>query len=157
MNEDNAVADRLDLTAGLIRSAALVQDILAAASAEHGLTPQQSQLLCVVGDCPSSMVQLGALLRIGKSSMTGLVQRAELSGLVHRAPDPADGRSTLITLTEKGRRANTAFRATVGQRIDQIVATLPTAERHTLSVTLSTIVLEHQAPQTWPTKQKEHP
>lgn len=156
MDEVGAVAQRLDLTVGLIRSAALVQDILAAASGEHELTAQQAQLMCVVGEKPSSMMRLGALLRIGKSSMTGLVRRAEQAGLVQRAPDPDDGRSTLIMLTEKGRRANTAFRGTVGERIEQIIVTLPAEERNCLAVALSTIVLDHQAPETWPTEQEEH-
>ena len=112
--------------------------------------------MCVVGDEPSSMVRLGALLRVGKSSMTGLVHRAEQAGLVQRTPDPEDGRSTLILLTEKGRHANAAFRATVGERIEQIIATLPATERNHLTTALSTIVIDNQAPQTWPTEQEEH-
>jgi len=155
VDEVNVLPQQLDLTAGLIRSSALVQDILAAASAEHGLTPQQSQLMCVVGDTPSSMVRLGALLRIGKSSMTGLVHRAEQAGLIQRAPDPGDGRSTLIMLTAEGRRANSAFRATVGERIEHIIATLSAAERSNLTAALSRVALTNQAPQTWPTEQED--
>lgn len=155
MNEDGLGVRSLDLTAGLIRSAALVQDILASASAEHGLTPQQSQLMCVVGDEPSTMVRLGGLLRIGKSSTTGLVHRAEQAGLVRRAPDPDDGRSTLITLTAEGKRANTAFRATVSERIGQILVGLPSTDRSSLTEALSKIVLTNEAPQTWPTQRKE--
>lgn len=157
MGEVAPEAQGLDLIAGLIRSAALVQDILAAASAEHGLTSQQSQLMCVVGEEPSSMMRLGELMRISKSSVTGLVQRAEQSGLVQRAPDPGDGRSTLTMLTEKGRRANAAFRGTVGQRLETIVETLPTEERSSLTAALSRIVVTHHAPQTWPPNGKEHP
>lgn len=150
MPEVGTVTEQLDLTGGLIRTAALVHDVLAAASAEHGLTPQQSQLMCVVGDAPSSMVHLGAQLRIGKSSMTGLVHRAEQAGLVQRAPAPHDGRSTLITLTHEGRDANAAYRATVGARIAQIVSSLAPAERTVLEAALSKIVLSNHAPDTWP-------
>jgi hypothetical protein len=57
----HATTLHLDITAGLIRSAALIQDIHASVSAEHGLTPQHAQLMCVVGDQPSSMVQLARI------------------------------------------------------------------------------------------------
>ena len=155
MDPDTAATPHHDLIAALIRSTALIQDTCATASSEHGLTPQQAQLMCVVGDKPSSMVRLGALLRVGKSSMTGLIQRAEEAGLVRRAPDPEDGRSTLIELTEAGRRANTAFRATVGERITRMIGTLPPDEQKALSMALSTIVTNNDAPQTWP-PEEEH-
>lgn len=160
MGEVTDGASRLDLTTGLIRSSALVQGVLATASAEHELTAQQAQLMCVVGDSPSSMMRLSTVLGVGKSSMTGLVHRAEQAGLVHRAPDPDDARSTLIMLTETGRQANAAYRATVGRRIEQIVATLPKTEREALAAALSTIVRTQRAPETWPTApttEKEHP
>lgn len=152
MDTESTTKQHLDLTAGLIRSAALIQDICAAASRDHGLTPQQAQLMCVVGDKPSSMVRLGALLRTEKSSMTGLVHRAEQAGLVQRAPDPGDGRSSLITLTAEGRRANSAFREAVGERIEHIITTLSAEERSSLTSALSTIVLDNEAPDTWPTE-----
>lgn len=154
---DITATQRLDPIEGLIRSAVLIQDTCATASSEHGLTPQQAQLMCVVGDQPASMVRLGELLRVGRSSMTGLVHRAEQAGLVRRAPDPEDGRSTLIMLTEQGRRANTAFRATVGERIERILATLPATERDHLTTALSMIVIDNHAPETWPPEQEEHP
>lgn len=150
MGAVSATTGLLDITAGLIRSAALIHDVHAAVSAEHGLTPQQAQLMCVVGDQPSSMVRLGALLRIGKSSMTGLVDRAERVGLVQRVPSPGDGRSFLIEPTPLGRRTNEEFRAAVGQRLDEVMATLTAQERDSLAAVLTKIVLDNQAPQTWP-------
>lgn len=150
MGAVNAMSQRLDVTAGLIRSAALIQDVHAAASVEHGLTAQQAQLMCVVGDEPSSMVRLGSLLRIGKSSMTGLVDRAERAGLVRRVPDPGDGRSYLIAPTPDGRRTNESFRRAVGERIDELIESLTEQERDSLAVVLSKVVLDNEAPETWP-------
>ena len=150
MDAVSATTGSLDVTAGLIRSAALIHDVHAAVSGEHGLTPQQAQLMCVVGDQPSSMVQLGALLRIGKSSMTGLVDRAERAGLVQRVPAPDDGRSFLIEPTPAGRRTNEEFRRAVGLRLDEVLGTLTAQERDSLAAILSKIVLDNQAPQTWP-------
>lgn len=104
----------------------------------------------MVSDQPSSMVQLGALLRIGKSSMTGLVDHAERAGLVQRVPAPDDRRSFLIAPTSLGHRTNEAFRAAVGQRLDEVMATLTAQERDSLAAVLSKIVLDNQAPETWP-------
>lgn len=90
------------------------------------------------------------MLRIGKSSMTGLVDRAERVGLVQRAPAPDDGRSFLIEPTPLGRSKNEEFRRAVGQRLDEVMATLTEHERDSLTAILSKIVLDNQAPQTWP-------
>lgn len=153
MSAVSVVSQRLDVTAGLIRSAALVQDVCAMASVERGLTPHQAQLLCVVGDQPSSMMRLGSLLRVGKSAMTGLVDRAERAGLVVRVPDPNDGRSRLIALTPQGRRANESFRRAVGERIDEVIGSLTSQERDSLAAVLSKVVLDNEAPETWPEEQ----
>jgi len=82
--------------------------------------------------------------------MTGLVDRAERVGLVQRVPAPDDGRSFLIEPTPLGRRTNEELRRAVGQRLDEVMATLTVQERDSLAAVLSKIVLDNQAPQTWP-------
>jgi DNA-binding MarR family transcriptional regulator len=44
-------------------------------------------------------------------SMSATVAVLEAEGLVHRAPDPTDGRRMLLTLTDTGRAARTQARA----------------------------------------------
>jgi DNA-binding MarR family transcriptional regulator len=150
MTAREATTERLDLTAGLIRSAALIYDTYARVSSQHGLTPQRAQLLCVVGDQPSNMVRLCALLRIGKSSMTGLVDRAERAGLIARVHDPNDGRAFVIDLTPAGRSAAEVFRRAVTDEIDAIISALTADERDALAKALSKVVLNNKAPDTWP-------
>ena len=51
-------------------------------------------------------LQMGELARrsgLSKQTMTSLVRRVERAGLVEAGPDPADGRATLIFLTERAR------------------------------------------------------
>jgi DNA-binding MarR family transcriptional regulator len=51
-------------------------------------------------------LQLGELARrshLSKQTMTTLVRRVEGAGLVERAPDPRDGRATLVSLTPRAR------------------------------------------------------
>jgi DNA-binding MarR family transcriptional regulator len=43
-------------------------------------------------------------LQVHPTSITNAVDRLELAGLVRRSPHPTDGRSSLIAVTEKGRR-----------------------------------------------------
>lgn len=47
--------------------------------------------------------ELNEFVLLHQSALSRLVERLELRGLVERSPDPADGRGTLITLTERGR------------------------------------------------------
>ena len=87
-----------------MRSAFLVNAVYAQSGREHGLTPQQGQLLCVLMLRPYGMSDLGATLGLAKSSLTGLVDRTERNGLVRREPDPRDTRAVQVALTRRGGR-----------------------------------------------------
>lgn len=50
-----------------------------------------------------NMSGLARALDLGAPSLTGLVDRMAKSGLVRRVPDPEDGRSSLVVLTDQGR------------------------------------------------------
>ncbi|MET7288220.1 MarR family transcriptional regulator [Streptomyces sp. NPDC005573] len=47
---------------------------------------------------------LAAYIGVGKATMSRQLRALEELGLVARAPDPADGRAWLVTLTDEGRR-----------------------------------------------------
>lgn len=142
----------LPLTAALVRAAGLVMDVGARAAAEHEVTTQHAQMLCVVGCRPLSMAQLGSALRITKSSTSGLVDRAEEGGLVRRSADLDDRRSQLVMVTDRGAQVGQAYRDTVAKGIEVLVADIPDAEREALRTVLSRIVLDHQARNTWPSE-----
>lgn len=147
----------LHLTAALVRCAGLVMDVGARVAASYDVTPQHAQLLCIVAWRPVSMAQLGTALRITKSSTSGLVDRAEEAGLVHRAVDPADRRSQLVVLTDRGARVGQAYRDAVSSGIDELIADLPDPDREALRALTSRIVLAHQARNTWPSPSDETP
>jgi DNA-binding MarR family transcriptional regulator len=48
--------------------------------------------------------QLNTTLAITSGGLTKTIQRLEREGFVSRAPDPEDGRGTLVSLTKKGER-----------------------------------------------------
>ncbi len=60
-------------------------------------------LLAVPTEGGVAMSALARLLDLGAPSLTGLVDRMTKSGLVRRVPDPEDGRSALVELTDEGR------------------------------------------------------
>jgi len=72
------------------------------------VTPQQHQLLLGIegfsGRGTVRVSELAEFLQERHHSVVGLVERAELSGLVRRTQDAADRRVVNVTLTAKGRR-----------------------------------------------------
>ena len=67
---------------------------------EHDLSIIQTRLLGVLRDRRPTMNELARLLELDKSSITGLVDRAERRGLVERVPSTADRRAVLVGLTD---------------------------------------------------------
>lgn len=80
-----------------------------ASSAEHvrglGLTPAQFDVIATLGNTPGmTPTQLTRKTLITKGTLTGVVDRLVVKGLVSRLAHEADGRSLLVTLTRKGER-----------------------------------------------------
>ena len=71
--------------------------------------------------------------RVAQPSMTGLVQRLESEGWVRRAPDPVDGRATLVSLTDDGLAALGAYRGAAAERVRPHLAALSDFDRATLA------------------------
>ena len=69
-----------------------------------GLThPQYLVMLALWQHGPLSVKRLSELLQLDPGTLSPLVKRLELAGLVRRDRDPRDERSLAIALTEKGR------------------------------------------------------
>jgi DNA-binding MarR family transcriptional regulator len=137
---------QIGIVAALVRSAFLVNAVYAESGREHGLTPQQGQLLCVLMAHPYGMSELGAVLGLAKSSLTGLVDRTERNGLVRREPNPQDTRAVRVALTPRGSRLAEEFYAETCRRIDRLPAGLSAAERGTLASLLGRVVLDNEVP-----------
>jgi len=89
----------------LFRTSIGVTRMLAMRGAELGLSmPQARTLLVLRRSAPRSMGDLAASLPIDPSSMTGLIDRLESSGLVERVPVPEDRRIRGVILTQSGAR-----------------------------------------------------
>ncbi len=74
-----------------------------------GLTPQQHQALLAIRGTPGreavAVNDIAAHLLIRHNTAVELVDRLAEAHWVHRLPDPADGRRTLVALTPQGEKA----------------------------------------------------
>jgi len=136
----------MGLVTALVRTTFLVNAVYAESAREHGLTPQQGQLLCVLMGTPYVMGELGAVLGLAKSSLTGLVDRTERNGLVRREPHPEDSRAVRVALTEQGHRLAEEFYAATCRRVDKLPMSFTAAERETMAGLLGRIVSDNEVP-----------
>lgn len=72
---------------------------------------------------------IAATLAMGKSSLTGLIDRLCEKGLVRRAPADHDGRVTLISLEPAGAKAVKALVPHVGQQNAALLAPFSSQEQ----------------------------
>ncbi|TYB44846.1 MarR family winged helix-turn-helix transcriptional regulator [Actinomadura chibensis] len=130
----------------LVRGAFLVNAVYAESAREHGITSQQGILLCVLMARPRGMGELGGMLGLAKSSLTGLVDRTERLGLVRREPDPADMRAVRVALTAEGRALIDDFYPETCRRVDKLAAGLGDDEREALAALLGRVVMDNDVP-----------
>jgi DNA-binding MarR family transcriptional regulator len=141
-HEDGGVG----IVGALVRSSFLVNAVYAESGREYGLTPQQGQLLCVLMARSYGMSELGPMLRLARSSLTGLVDRTERNGLVRREPDPRDTRAVRVALTDRGAELAADFYNETCRRIEELPASLSPAERDALAGLLGRVVLDNEVP-----------
>jgi DNA-binding MarR family transcriptional regulator len=86
------------------------------------------------------MNQLGRHLGLDKSSITGLVDRAQRRGLVTRTASSVDRRSFQVSITDAGRQLVEQVAAEFAERIERCVEPLAGADRQRLSRMATRIV-----------------
>jgi DNA-binding MarR family transcriptional regulator len=137
----------IGVVAALVRASFLVNAVYAESAREHGLTSQQGQLLCVLMARSYGMGELGAMLGLAKSSLTGLVDRTERNGLVRRETDPRDSRAVRVSLTAHGAGLAEEFYAETSRRVDTLPAGLAATERAALAELLGRVVAANRVPE----------
>jgi DNA-binding MarR family transcriptional regulator len=136
----------MNVVAALVRSAFLVDAVYTETAREYGITAQQGQLLCVLMAQPFGMSELGAMLGLAKSSLTGLVDRTERNGMVQRIPDRQDARAVRVALTAPGSKVAAEFYAETCRRVERLPSGLTVTERDTLAALLGRVVLDNKVP-----------
>jgi|SRR5919201_1003019 DNA-binding MarR family transcriptional regulator len=124
--------DQADLAARLRLAIARTARRLRQEAGEE-LSPSQTTALATIDrHGPLTPSELAARERIQRPTVTRIVARLEERGLVQRARDPQDGRSSLVALTSEGRdllaRGRTRKDAYLARRLRELDA----QERETL-------------------------
>ncbi|MCZ4124766.1 MarR family winged helix-turn-helix transcriptional regulator [Streptomyces sp. H39-S7] len=88
---------------GLVRSAFQVMGVLTRIGAEHDLSLTQLRVLGILRDRRPRMSDLAAFLGLDKSTLSGLIARAEQRGLLTRGTSPEDKRAVIVLITDAGR------------------------------------------------------
>jgi DNA-binding MarR family transcriptional regulator len=134
----------MGLTTALARVAFLVNAAYTEASREFGFSPQQGQFLCVLRPGPCGMGEVGTVMGLAKSTVSGMVGYAERNGLVRRETDPDDSRAVSVALTPHGREVADRFFADGSRLISQLAASLTEDERSTLAGLLGRVADDNQ-------------
>ena len=132
---------------GLAQLSFVVQGMLERRAAEHGISVIQARLLGILRDRKPTMNELAQILGLDKSSVTGLVDRAERRGLVTRVPSTTDRRVVLVSLTDDGRALVSQAAACFETDVTTMIGRLPARDREGLSRLVSRVLAAHAAEQ----------
>jgi len=130
---------------GLAQLSFLIHGTLERRAAERELSIIQTRLLGVLRDRKPTMNELAKVLMLDKSSISGLVDRAERRDLVVRVPSDADRRAVLVALTDRGRALVSDVAARFGADVSSLLDRLPASDRATLSRLVSRLLVAHAA------------
>ena len=118
----------------------LIGDRFEAIAAELGVGAREGRLLVVASQGPLPVGRLGQVVRVGKSTMTGILARMVEDGLVTREPDPADRRVALIAPTKQGRAIATTLQSRVRSFVLELLEPLDEGQREQLAGLLGTVI-----------------
>lgn len=96
---------QIDEVAGALQASVrlLVQRLRQTQAVEGDLSPPETSALARLDRTgPTTAADLARLERISPQSIGATVAALEERGLVYRAPDPADGRQSILSLTANG-------------------------------------------------------
>lgn len=121
------------LVDALTQSAFVVMGTLSRIGAEHDLSLTQLRVLGILRDRRPRMAQLADFLGLDKSTMSGLVDRAERRGLLARGKNADDGRAVDVFMTEAGLELASRIHAELRHALSPTLDHLDEDERRTLT------------------------
>jgi DNA-binding MarR family transcriptional regulator len=125
----------------LSQAARLGQEAVAKALADDHLRRQHFTVLAALAEHgPASQADIGRKLWIDRSDLHAIVVALETDALIKRAPDAADRRRNVVTITAKGRRALGTLEARIRGAQAELLAPLGSEERDQLIALLARVV-----------------
>ena len=134
MQSDRAANDGFQAVEALRQLVRLLHDSARMAQGRTGISGAQLFVLRVLAEHPGlSINELADRTMTHQSSVSVVVSRLLVKGLVARAPSPDDRRRQLVTLTARGRTLYRTSPAVAQERIVAAVRDLPPARRRGLA------------------------
>ncbi|NTX17210.1 MarR family transcriptional regulator [Myxococcus sp. CA051A] len=124
------------LVDALVRAAFVTTSVLNRLGAENDLSLTLLRVCGILRDRRLRMVALADYLGLEKSTMTGLIDRAEKRGLVARSPSAEDGRAIDVFLTNQGAELVERLYSQVQQALAPLTERLNTADQQRLQALL---------------------
>jgi DNA-binding MarR family transcriptional regulator len=138
-----------DAWEALLSAHAVIMRQLAAQDTWADISMREYDVLYTLSKCPAPLrlSELNRHVLLSQPALSRLADRLAERGLLHRAPDPADGRGVLLALTPAGR----ALQRQVGRRHARGVAramtgALPPAELRLLEATCRKLAAQPPTP-----------
>jgi len=130
----------LELADALAQLSFAIQGVLGRVVASFDSSVVQARLLGILRHYRPTINELARVLGLDKSSVTGLVDRAEQRGLVRRLSSELDRRSVHVVITPAGQRLADRAGAAFEAEVAHLVAGLTAGERDRLAALASRVV-----------------
>ena len=128
----------------LVQAAFMTMALLNKVGAGNDLSLTQLRVLAILRDRRLRMTTLADYLGLEKSTMTGLVNRAEKKGLLERAPNASDGRAVDVFLSPGGADLAERLYAQVGRALSPMTSQLDPARQRQLQELLERMLGPHE-------------
>lgn len=124
----------------LVRNAFQVMGVLTRIGAEHDLSLTQLRVLGLLRDRRPRMTELATFLGLDKSTMSGLIDRAERRGLLARGRSAEDRRAVDVFLTATGLELTERIYGEVRAALLPATDRLAPEQRHRLTELIEPII-----------------
>jgi DNA-binding MarR family transcriptional regulator len=130
-----------DLLDGLVQTSFAVTAVLSRVAAEHDLSLTQLRLIAILRDRQAlRMSELATYLGLDRSTLSGLVDRAEARGLMARSPSASDGRATDVALTTEGHELAQRGQLAVAAALEPLTTRITAPDRRRLAALLQKLL-----------------
>jgi DNA-binding MarR family transcriptional regulator len=135
-----------DLVDALVQCSFVTVAALTRIGTEYDLSLTQLRVLGILRDRRLRMSQLAEYLGLDRSTLSGLVDRAEKRDLIRRTPSADDRRAIDVALTATGVRLAERVQAQVAQALAPVTGMLTDSERTRVTGLLRRM-LDHSRPE----------
>jgi DNA-binding MarR family transcriptional regulator len=132
------------LVDALAQAAFATMAVLTKVAADNELSLTQLRVLAILRDRRLRMTALAGYLGLEKSTMTGLVDRAEKRGLLQRAPNASDGRAVDVFLSPDGAELAGRLSTHITRSLAPMTSKLAPTQRRLLQTLLEQMLGSHE-------------